>query len=346
MKMDAIPEGHPVIKMGRVGVLLVNLGTPDGTDFWSIRRYLKEFLSDRRVIEANPLIWQLILNVIILNVRPAKSAHAYKKIWLKESDESPLRAITRHQAEKLQLMAADQGQTHSEIVVEWAMRYGQPAIASKLATLRQQGCDRIAVLPLYPQYSATTTATVQDEVFRYMQTLRWQPTLRFAEPYYADSHYIQALANAYRQHLDTLDWVPEVLLTSFHGLPQVYLEKGDPYYCHCHKTMRLMRDALAMDETNLLLAFQSRFGPKQWLQPYMDDVIADLIKKGVKRIAVITPGFAADCVETLEEIDIGIREDFIQAGGTHFTLVPALNDSTLGVALLERLMAKTLAGWC
>lgn len=341
----SIPAGHPAVTFGRVGILLVNLGTPDATDFWSIRRYLKEFLSDRRVIEASPVIWQLVLNLIILNFRPSKAAHAYKKIWLQEGDESPLRAITRNQAEKLQLLVSGSLRCDPSLVIEWAMRYGQPSISSRLDTLRAQGCDRIAVIPLYPQYSATTTATVNDEVFRYMKHLRWQPTLRIAEPYYDDPTYIQALVSSYRAHLQKLDWQPEVLLASFHGLPKEYHEKGDPYYCHCHKTMRLMREALHMTEQNLILGFQSRFGPKQWLQPYMDDLLEELINKGVKRVAVITPGFAADCVETLEEIDIGVREAFLSAGGTHFTLVPALNDSACGVALLEKLMDKVISGW-
>ena len=350
----ALPADHPPVKFGRTGVLLINLGTPDDTDFWSVRRYLREFLSDRRVIEVNPVAWQLILNLIILTFRPAKAAKAYKKIWLKEGNESPLRAITRHQAEAVQRLfqssddPAETGTSEvgtSEVVVEWAMRYGSPSIKSRILSLQAAGCDRLVIFPLYPQYSATTTATVCDAVFRVMLKLRWQPTLRFVPPYHDHEAFIEALAQSYRDHLKTLDWTPEKVVVSFHGLPEEYLHKGDPYHCHCYKTARLLRDKLGMTPDELQLGFQSRFGPAKWLQPYVDELLPELVQQqGLKRVVVLTPGFQADCVETLEEIDIELKETFVEAGGTHFSRVPALNDSEGGIKLLKQLCDDSLAG--
>lgn len=337
-----LPTQHPPVKRGKTGVLLVNLGTPDSTGWWDIRRYLKEFLSDRRVIEVNPILWWLILNGPILTFRPAKTAHAYKKIWMQETNESPLRFYTREQARKLeQALPVDRDQ----VIIDWAMRYGNPSIQSRVEHLRAQGCDRIAVLPLYPQYAAATTATVCDEVFRSLLTMRWQPTLRVAEPYHDHPLYIEALAESMKTHLATLDWQPEVILASFHGIPKRYFHAGDPYHCYCHKTARLLREAMGMDEETFRTTFQSRFGPEEWLQPYTDKTIEELAQKGVKKIAVITPGFASDCVETLEEIDIGVRESFIEHGGTHFTTVPCLNESDAHIKMLEALVLKTTSGW-
>lgn len=343
---SAAPPEHPAVDYGKVGVLIVNLGTPDSTGWWDLRRYLKEFLSDRRVIEVHPLLWKLVLNLVILNFRPAKAARAYKKIWLQETNESPLRYYTRAQAEKLhrQLQAED-----DRLVVDWAMRYGNPGIHSRLLALQAQGCDRITIVPLYPQYSATTTATVCDEVFRCLMTMRWQPRVRIADPYNAHPGYIDALAQSIRQHLATLDWEPEAILASFHSIPQEYFDKGDPYYCFCHKTARLLREklreTLGDKAERLQLTFQSRFGPKEWLQPYTDKTLECLAEDGVKKVAVICPGFAADCLETLEEIGIAGKTIFEKKGGTHFTLVPCLNDSKAHIELLADISRTTSAGW-
>lgn len=332
------PPEHPQVNYGRRAVLLVNLGTPDGLDFWSIRRYLKEFLSDRRVIEANPVIWSLVLNLIILTFRPKKAGHAYAQIWRKEENESPLRYFTREQARKLD-------ERFPGVKIEWAMRYGQPSIKEKINELKAQGFDRIAVIPLYPQYSATTTATVNDEVFRVLMKMRWQPTVRIAAPYFDHPAFIEALAKLLKSHIASLDWEPDMVVNSFHGLPQEYFDKGDPYHCHCHKNSRLLREAMGMDADHWRLAFQSRFGPKAWLQPYMDKTVVELAQQGVKKLVVITPGFASDCVETLEEIAIGVKEMFIEAGGTHFSVVPCLNDSDIGVDMLQALVEQELQGW-
>lgn len=340
--MTQLPEKHPAIRSGKVGLLLVNLGTPDSTSWWDIRRYLKEFLSDRRVIEVPPLIWQMILNLIILTFRPSKTAHAYKQIWRKETDESPLRYYTRMQSEKLDHYL---NPIHPHFVTDWAMRYGNPSIQSRLHALEQQGCRRVIVIPLYPQYAAATTATVCDEVYRCLMRMRWQPTLRIADPYDAHPLYIEALAESVTSHLNSLDWEPEVILTSYHGLPKAYFDKGDPYHCYCYKTTRLLREKLGYSQEALQLTFQSRFGPKEWLQPYTDHTVEQLAKDGVKRIAVMCPGFAADCVETLEEINIGVQELFKEHGGEKFTLIPCLNDSDAHIRLLATLAEETAGNW-
>ena len=338
--MSALPEKHPPVKMGKTGLLLVNLGTPDSTSRPDIRRYLKEFLSDPRVIEVPRLLWWFILNGPILTFRPSKTAHAYSQIWMTETDESPLRYYTREQARLLsERMSSD------ALIVDWAMRYGNPSMDSRIQAMREQGCDRIAVLPLYPQYAAATTATVADETFRSLMKMRWQPTLRMAEPYHDHPKYIDALAASVRTHLASLDWQPEVILASFHGIPKSYFEAGDPYQCYCQKTARLLREALGMTEQQLRITFQSRFGPREWLQPYTDKTVEALAQEGVKRIAVITPGFAADCVETLEEIDIGVRESFLEHGGEQFTMVPCLNESEAHIEMLEALAKQVLSGW-
>ncbi|KZL20743.1 Ferrochelatase [Pseudovibrio axinellae] len=336
------PEGHPPVSHGKLGVLLVNLGTPDGTDYWSMRRYLAEFLSDRRVIEWSRFLWLPILHGIVLNKRPQKSGAAYQEIWNTELDESPLRTITRSQSDQLSGTLSDLGE---HVVVDWAMRYGNPSISSRLDALKEQGCERILVFPLYPQYSASTTATVNDEVFRSLLKMRWQPTIRIVPPYHDDDTYISSLASSITTKLAELDDEPEVVLASFHGIPQSYFDKGDPYYCHCQKTARLLREKLGWDENRFQITFQSRFGPEEWLQPYTDKTIEKLAKQGVKRIAVLNPGFVADCLETLEEIAGEAAEIFKENGGEQFTHIPCLNDTTEGMAVLESVVRRELQGW-
>jgi ferrochelatase len=334
----ALPADHPAINHGKVGVLLVNLGTPDDLSTSSVRRYLKEFLSDPRVVEIPKPIWWLILNGIILNVRPKKSAAAYAKIWRKEENESPLRYFTRAATQKL---ASELG----DCVIDYAMRYGQPSIKQRMDVLKEQGCDRILVVPLYPQYSATTNASVNDAVFDYMRSERWQPTIRIAHPWYGSESYISALAEQVTQHLSTVEQAPDRLLLSFHGLPKQSLTKGDPYYCHCQVTGRLLAEALNMPQEKVLITFQSRFGPAKWLEPYTSQTLMELPKQGVKNLLILTPGFAADCLETLEEIGLEGVETFKEAGGETCTVLPCLNDSEEGVELLKDVVVKELGGW-
>lgn len=322
----------------KIGVLLVNLGTPDAPTFWPVRRYLKEFLSDRRVVEANPILWQLLLNTIILTFRPGRTAKNYAKVW---QGDSPLRLYTKLQAEGV----ASHYAGAPELVVDWAMRYGNPSMQSRIEALQAAGCDRILVVPLYPQYSASTNASVADQAFRVLMKMRWQPTLRIAHGWHKDPAYIEALAISVERHLAGLDWQPDVILTSFHGIPQEYADKGDPYPKFCHETAALLRQRLGMDETKLKLTFQSRFGPKAWTQPYTDMTLIEMAKAGTKKVAVITPGFVADCIETLEEIDIGDREQFLHAGGSHFTTIPCLNASAAGLTALVAVIDRELGGW-
>lgn len=321
-------------------MLLVNLGTPDTADTRGVRIYLREFLSDRRVIEKQGLFWKLVLNCIILVVRPPRKAGDYRKIWNAERNESPLKTITRAQAEKLGL--ALEG---SQIVVDWAMRYGNPSIRERLNALVAQGCDRILVLPLYPQYSAATTATVCDEVSRVMQELRAQPAIRFAPAYPIEPTYIDALTASITAHLATLAEKPEVIVASFHGMPQAYVDKGDPYYAQCVATTEALRRRLGLDEEGLILTFQSRFGFDEWLKPYTDKTIENLAKAGTRRIAVVTPGFAADCLETLEEIAQENAEIFRHNGGRQFSFIPCLNDSDAGMDVIRQLALRELQGW-
>jgi ferrochelatase len=325
----------------RVGVLLVNLGTPDACDARSVRVYLKEFLSDRRVIEDQGLVWQAILNGIILRVRPARKALDYRKIWNVEKDESPLKTVTRSQAEKLAADIAD----HEHVVVDWAMRYGNPSIRSRIDALAGQGCSRLLVVPLYPQYSAATSATVCDEVFRVLADMRAQPILRVSPPYYDDPDYIEALAVSVNAHLATLPWQPELIIASFHGMPQKYVDAGDPYFAQCVATTEALRKRLGLDAAKLMLTFQSRFGYDAWLQPYTDKTIEELAKNGTKRLAVVTPGFAADCLETLEEIAQENAEIFKHNGGEQFSLIPCLNDSEPGMDVIRQLVLRELQGW-
>lgn len=333
---------QPSVGAGRIGVLIVNLGTPEATDFRSMRRYLKEFLSDKRVIENNSLLWKLIFNVGILTLRPKMKGRDYEKIWNRERNESPLKTITRSQGEKLASMLS---RIDPRIVTDWAMRYGKPSIASRLAALTEQGCDRILVLPLYPQYAAATTATVGDEVFRALMKMRRQPAVRIVPPYYNDRVYIEALVSSMAAELAKLPWQPDVILASFHGIPKEYVDKGDPYQVQCVETVRLMRESLGLDDKSFMLTFQSRFGRTEWIRPYTDETVKRLAKQGVKNLAVITPGFAADCIETLEEIAVENAHFFKQNGGENFFAVPCLNDSELGMTVIGHLTLRELQGW-
>jgi ferrochelatase len=336
-KTQASAEARPE----RVGVLLVNLGTPDSADAPGVRVYLKEFLSDPRVIENQGLFWKLALNGIILNTRPRRKARDYQKIWNTAKNESPLKTITRAQSEKLAEAIAD----HDHVVVDWAMRYGNPSIRSRIDALTAQGCDRLLVVPLYPQYSAATSATVCDEVFRVLAGMRAQPTLRVTPPYYDDPDYIDALAVSINSHLATLPFQPEIIVASFHGMPQAYIDKGDPYQAQCIATTDALRKRMGLDAKKLLLTFQSRFGFDEWLQPYTDKTVAQLAKDGVRRIAVVTPGFSADCLETLEEIAQENAEIFQHAGGEQFAAIPCLNDSDGGMDVIRQLVLRELQGW-
>jgi len=336
-----LPEGHPAVAFGKVGVLLLNLGTPDATDYWSMRRYLKQFLSDRRVIEVPRLIWWPILNLVILTVRPGKKGQDYATIWNKQRNEGPLKTITRDQADALAARLAG----HPDIVVDWAMRYANPSTESRIRALQEQGCERIVLVPLYPHYAAATTGTANDEAFRVLMKMRWQPAIRTAPAYGDDPAYIDAIAQSIKAHLASLSWDPEIVLATYHGMPQKYLEQGDPYHCQCLKTSRLLRDALGWPKDRLMTTFQSRFGNDPWLQPYTDKTVEALARAGVKRIALVAPGFSADCLETLEELDVENREIFMEAGGSEFTYVPALNASPRGVDVIEAIVRRELAGW-
>jgi protoporphyrin/coproporphyrin ferrochelatase len=336
-----LPGDHPPAKSGKIGVLLVNLGTPDGPDPDSVKRYLKQFLSDTRVVEIPPIAWQLILRGIILNTRPQKSAKAYQKIWTERG--SPLADITARQAEAMV------GKFGGHVQVDWAMRYGNPSIESRLTALMADGCDRILVAPMYPQYCAATTATVFDEIARVLRKMRWQPSLRFVPPYHDEPGYIAALAEDLTRQVRGLTFTPEVMLLSFHGMPQQTLEKGDPYYCHCMKTARLLREGLATRSefagVRFETTFQSRFGPAAWLEPSTDATLIAEGGKGTKRLVVAAPGFAADCVETLEELAIEGREEFCEAGGEDYAVLDCLNTSDGGLAMIDAMLRRELAGW-
>ncbi len=329
-----LPKEHPPVATGKIGVLLVNLGTPDAPDAPSVRRYLGEFLSDRRVVEIPPLVWQPILRGIILRTRPKKSAHAYSQVW--REDGSPLAAITRAQARALQ------GAWGEQVLVEFAMRYGKPAIGDRIAALKAQGAERILIAPLYPQYCGATTATANDKAFEALAAMRWQPALRTLPPYHDHPAYIAALKASVEASLSQLDFAPDAILASFHGMPARTLELGDPYHCHCQKTARLLGEALGR---GLIITFQSRFGRAKWLEPATDATLAALPGKGVKKVAILAPGFSADCLETLEELAIRGREAFLGAGGTHFAYLPCLNDSDGGMAMLRTILSEELAGW-
>jgi ferrochelatase len=333
----SLPADHPPVASGGVGVLLVNLGTPDAPDARSVKRYLREFLSDRRVVEIPPLVWQPILRGVILNTRPKKSAHAYAQVWTE--DGSPLAAITARQAAELQARLGD------TVQVAHAMRYGRPEIGAALQSLMDRGCERILLAPLYPQYSGATTATVVDKAADKLRTMRWQPALRTLPPYYDDPLYVDALAADLDAQLVQLAFEPEVLLLSFHGMPQRTLELGDPYHCHCRKTARLVNEALDRPALRMITTFQSRFGRAKWLEPATDTVLVEEARKGTRRLAVAAPGFSADCLETLEELAIRGRDQFLDAGGEEFAALSCLNTSAPGMAMLEALVRRELAGW-
>ncbi len=327
-------KNHPEVKFGKTGVLLINLGTPDSTNWLDIRRYLKEFLSDRRVIEVNPIIWQLILNLFILTFRPSKTAKAYKKIWLKEKNMSPLRHYSEMQAMKLNSKIGDE-----RIIVDYAMRYGNPSIKSKINDLKIKGCENLVILPLYPQYAAATTATVCDEVYRSLSKMRWQPSLQIIPHYESEPLYIEAIIKSIEVKLNQINWKPDLIMASYHGIPKRYFEKGDPYHCYCHKTTRLISEKMK-SEIPIITTFQSRFGPQEWLQPYTDKTLENLPKEGKKNILVICPGFASDCVETLEEISIEGKSSFIDQGGENFEFIPCLNDSERHIDLFSHLVKR------
>ena len=329
-----IPADHPAIPPRKVGVLLTNLGTPDAPDAASVRRYLGEFLSDPRVVELPRLAWQPILRGIVLRTRPKKSAHAYGLVW--REDGSPLAAITKAQA------AALTDAFGPDVLVDYAMRYGRPAIAERLGAMKDAGCERILLAPLYPQYCAATTATANDRAFAQLATMRWQPAVRTLPPYHDDPRYIAALKDSVEAAIAPLPFVPDALITSFHGMPKRTLALGDPYHCHCQKTARLLGEALGRE---VIVTFQSRFGPAKWLEPATDLTLAALPGRGVKRVAIVAPGFSADCLETLEELAIRGRETFEAAGGTDFAYLQCLNDSAVGIDMLRSILATELAGW-
>ncbi len=324
---------HPEVKFGKTGLLLVNLGTPDSTNWFDIRKYLKEFLSDRRVIEVNPILWQIILNLFILNLRPSKTAKAYKEIWMQKENMSPLRYYTIMQTKKL-----SEKMGNENLIIDFAMRYGNPSIKSKLKNLQKSGCENIVILPLYPQYAAATTATVCDEVYKTLMRMRWQPSLQIIPHYESEPLYINSLKNSLEKKISELGWEPDLIVASYHGIPKKYFSKGDPYHCYCQKTSRLLSEKFK--KIPIKTTFQSRFGPQEWLQPYTDKTLENLPNEGIKNILVICPGFSSDCVETLEEISIQGKESFIKNGGKNFDVVPCLNDNDDHIALLQHLAEK------
>ena len=326
-------KDHPKINFGKTGILLVNLGTPDSTSWLDIRKYLKEFLSDKRVIEVNPVIWQIILNVFILTFRPSKTAKAYKEIWMKKENMSPLRYYTQRQTTKLREKIST-----SSIIVDFAMRYGNPSIKSVMEKMQKDGCENLIVLPLYPQYAAATTATVCDEVYRTLIKARWQPSLQIIPHYESEPLYIDALVNSINKKISEINWQPDLIIASYHGIPKKYFEKGDPYHCYCQKTTRLIKEKF--DKIPIETTFQSRFGPQQWLQPYTDKTLETLPKSGKKNILVICPGFSSDCVETLEEISIQGKESFLKSGGNNFDVIPCLNDNEDHIKLISTLVDR------
>ena len=328
-------EKHPEVRFGKTGVLIINLGTPDSTKWLDIRRYLKEFLSDRRVIEVNPILWKLILNTIILNLRPSKTAKAYKEIWMKDIDMSPLLYYTQKQAEKVSNSISNE-----KLIVDFAMRYGNPSIKSKIKKLHEKGCENLVILPLYPQYAAATTATVCDEVYRTLMNMRWQPSLQIIPHYESHPLYIEALVNSINKKISEINWRPDLILASYHGIPKKYFDKGDPYHCYCHKTTRLISEKI--NNIEIKTTFQSRFGPQEWLQPYTDKTLEELPKKGIKNVLTICPGFSSDCVETLEEILIQGKESFMESGGENFDMIPCLNDNDDHIKLLNTLIKRNI----
>lgn len=338
--IDHMPSDHPAIVPSKVGVLLLNLGTPDDTDFWSMRRYLKEFLSDQRVIETPRWFWLPLLNLIILNTRPQKSGANYRKIWDHERGDSPLRLIAYDQAEKLAERLKDTG-----VEVAVGMRYGNPSTASAIDELKAKGCERIVLMPLYPQYSATTTATANDKSFDALRKMRWQPAVRTVPAYFEHPAYIKGLAKSVVDGLAALDFVPDKIITSYHGMPISYLMKGDPYHCQCFKTTRLLAAEMGEERDRFIVSFQSRFGPEEWLKPYTDETLAALPEQGVKNVAILAPAFSVDCLETLEELALEGRDEFLEAGGENFAYIPCLNASDTGMDVIEAIARQELSGW-
>jgi len=334
---------HPTVAKAKVGVILSNLGTPDNTDYWSMRRYLNEFLSDRRVIDYSPWLWQPLLQLIILTKRPFSSGEAYRGIWNQEADESPLLTTTKAQAAKV--AAEVQARYGEDVIVDFCMRYGNPSTKSVIEKMKKQGCEKIVFFPLYPQYSAPTTATACDQAFRVLMQMNWQPSIRTVSAYYDHPMYIEALAKSVERAYGGLEVRPDILVTSYHGVPQRYLMEGDPYHCQCQKTTRLLQERLGWDKTEIKTTFQSKFGPEEWLQPYTVEEVARLAEGGKKNIAIMAPAFSSDCVETLEEINEEIKESFEEAGGEHFTYIPCLNDDDLHIEALSNVITENLKGW-
>ena len=326
-------SNHPQVNFGKTGVLLINLGTPDSTSWLDIRKYLKEFLSDRRVIEVNPFLWQIILNLFILTFRPSKTAKAYKEIWMKDINMSPLRYYTQMQSKKV-----NEKISNENLIIDYAMRYGNPSIKQKMYKLQEQGCEKLIVIPLYPQYAAATTATVCDEVYRTLMKMRWQPSLQIVPHYESEPLYISALVNSIEKKISEIEWTPDLIVASYHGIPKKYFDKGDPYQCYCQKTSRLLKESF--NKIPILTTFQSRFGPQEWLQPYTDKTFENLPQEGKKKLLVICTGFSSDCVETLEEISIQGKDSFLDAGGEKFDVVPCLNDNHDHIKLLTHLIQK------
>jgi ferrochelatase len=342
-RLEHAQPDHPPVPPRRVGIILANLGTPDATDYWSMRRYLNEFLSDRRVIDYSPWFWQPLLQLVILTKRPFTSGAAYRGIWNTEKDESPLLTITREQTEAVRArMQAEYGDL---VRVDFAMRYGNPSTPSVIAKLKEEGCERIVFFPLYPQYSAPTTATACDQAFRALMAMKWQPSIRTVPAYYDHPLYIEALARSVEEAYSRLDRRPDVLVASYHGVPLRYLLEGDPYHCQCQKTSRLLRERLGFAPDEVVTTFQSRFGSEEWLKPYTVDEVARLAEAGKRHVAVIAPAFSADCVETLEEINEEIRESFEEAGGESFTYIPCLNAADAHIDMMMDVLRRELAGW-
>ena len=338
-----LPVDHPPVKPAKTGVLLANLGTPDGYDYWSMRRYLNEFLSDRRVIDYSPWVWQPLLQLIILTKRPFSSGAAYKSIWNEEAGESPLMTITKAQTAKIaEAMKARYG---DDVMVDFCMRYGNPSTPSKVREMTEAGCRRILFFPLYPQYAGATTATANDQFFRSLLDLKWQPPVRTVPAYFDRPSYIDALAQSVERAYAKIETPPDILVCSYHGVPKRYLMEGDPYHCQCQKTTRLLKERLGWGDDKIITTFQSRFGPEEWLQPYTVEEVAALAKAGKKKIAVIAPAFSADCIETLEEINEEIRESFEHAGGEEFTYIPCLNGDDAHIAALSEAIEENLKGW-
>ena len=336
-------EDHPKLPPDRVGILLANLGTPDNYDYWSMRRYLGEFLSDRRVIDYSPWIWQPLLQLIILSKRPFSSGEAYKSIWNEEDGESPLMTITKAQTAKVK--AELEARYGDQVVVDFCMRYGNPSTPSKVREMVDAGCRKVLFFPLYPHYAGATSATANDQFFRALMKEKWQPTARVVDPYYAHPRYIEALAQSIERAYGAMHQKPDILVCSYHGVPKRYLLEGDPYHCQCQKTTRLLKERLGWDDTDITTTFQSRFGPEEWLKPYTVEEVARLAEDGKKNIAVCAPAFSADCIETLEEINEEIRESFEEAGGETFTYIPCLNDDETHITALTEIVTENLKGW-